>query len=428
MKYTLGEICNFTKGPIGITKAIPGDYPMVTMAAARKSHQEYHFDTRAVIVPLVSSTGHGHASMRRVHYQEGKFTVGSILCAIEPKDDDFLDTKFLYIYLSYFKDQLLVPLMRGAANVSLSIKNIKTVEIEVPSMEQQQTIIELIQKLQTQADEVGQELQTQQNDLQKLRQSILQAAIQGQLLAQGPTDEAADQLLARIQAEKARLVAEKKIKKAKPLPPIEADEIPFALPKGWIWCRGSLVAKYVDPQPSHRTPPISADDIPYISMKDISKEGIINLNSARKVSKKVFSEHQERYKLQDGDFIFGKIGTIGNPVWLPEPFEYTISANLILIQPSRKVINPKYLFYFLSSPSSAKYLKSKKSEMSYPVFGMKKARLMPIPLPPLAEQKRIVAKVEALLSLVADLEAQVQAQQTDVARLMQSVLQEAFEG
>ena len=147
MKYTIEKLCDVIKGKTGIAKAIPGEYPLVTMAEERSSHIEYQFDCKAVIVPLVSSSGHGHASMNRVHYQEGKFALGTILSALIPKDETLIHPKYLHIYLSYFKDILLVPLMRGAANVSLSIKNIKTVEIEVPSYERQIEIIKLEEKL-----------------------------------------------------------------------------------------------------------------------------------------------------------------------------------------------------------------------------------------------------------------------------------------
>ncbi len=81
-KLSLGELCTITKGTTGIQKAIPGEFPMVVTGEDRKSHNEYQFDDEAVIVPLVSGTGHGHASIKRIHYQTGKFALGSILLTI----------------------------------------------------------------------------------------------------------------------------------------------------------------------------------------------------------------------------------------------------------------------------------------------------------------------------------------------------------
>ena len=72
-KVKLGDLCSIEKGETGIQKAIPGEYPLVVTAEERKSHNEFQFDDEAVIIPLVSGTGHGHASIKRLHFQTGKF-------------------------------------------------------------------------------------------------------------------------------------------------------------------------------------------------------------------------------------------------------------------------------------------------------------------------------------------------------------------
>jgi type I restriction enzyme M protein len=145
---TIGELCNVVKGSTGIKAAIDGDYPLVTTAEERGTHNSFQFDTEAVCIPLVSSSGHGHASLKRVHYQSGQFALGSILAAAIPKDNNELSAKYLYYYLNNFKDDLLVPLMKGMANVSLSVSKIKTVEIKVPSIEKQEELIYLMEKCQ----------------------------------------------------------------------------------------------------------------------------------------------------------------------------------------------------------------------------------------------------------------------------------------
>jgi type I restriction enzyme S subunit len=252
-KIKLGDYCDIIKGDIGIQKAIPGEYPLVVTAEERLSHNEYQFDTAAVIIPLVSSTGHGHASLKRIHYQEGKFALGTILCAVIIKDTTIINPRYLYIYLSYFKDHLLVPLMKGAANVTLSIKKIKDVEIILPTLERQLEIIELEKNNDLVAD-LESEIQTQKKLLTQLKQSILQEAIQGKLTTdwrkQNPDVEPASELLKRIKAEKAQLIKDKKIKKEKPLPPITQEEIPFELPEGWVWCYinelAELYRKYIN--------------------------------------------------------------------------------------------------------------------------------------------------------------------------------------
>ena len=274
----------------------------------------------------------------------------------------------------------------------------------------------------------------QQEKLVLLKQAILQEAIAGQLTAEwrtqnpmqkGNPDTDAAALLAKIKAEKQQLIAEGKLKKEKPLPEISPNEIPFSLPDSWVWCRGEQIGEYIDPQPSHRTPSEVKEGVPYVSMKDV-KQGAIDVRNSRRVSHQILQEHRERYKLKDGDFIIGKIGTIGNPVWLYLPQNYTLSANLVLVQPNSYII-PKLMFMILSSNYCNSHMKEVKSDMSYPIFGIKKMRLMPFPLPPLAEQKAIVEKVDRLMNIIDQLEQQIKHRKQLAEDLMQTVLREAFE-
>ena len=115
----LKDICHFEKGATGLAKAIPGDYPLVATGVKQRSSDNFQFDTRAVCIPLISSMGHGHASLKNVHYQERKFALETILVALTAKNDDMLDIQYLNLYLSELKNQILVPLMNGAANVTL---------------------------------------------------------------------------------------------------------------------------------------------------------------------------------------------------------------------------------------------------------------------------------------------------------------------
>ncbi|MFR1077079.1 MAG: restriction endonuclease subunit S, partial [Romboutsia timonensis] len=103
-------------------------------------------DDEAVCIPLVSSTGHGHASIKRLHYVSGKFSVATIMAVLRVKDKSKLNTKYLYYMLQNFKDEMLVPLMSGAANVSLNIPKIQSIKIPVPSIDEQNQIIEKLEK------------------------------------------------------------------------------------------------------------------------------------------------------------------------------------------------------------------------------------------------------------------------------------------
>lgn len=186
MKYRLGDICTITKGETGIMKAIPGPYTMIALGESDKTHIEYQFDAKAVIIPLVSSTGHGHASMKRVKYFEGKFALGNILCAVIPKDENFALAKYLHIYLHWKREELLVSQMKGMANVSLPMNRIADVMVTVPSIDKQIEIIKIEKQLFEKEIEADKLFADQLTLVAQLEQAILQEAVQGKLVPQDP--------------------------------------------------------------------------------------------------------------------------------------------------------------------------------------------------------------------------------------------------
>jgi len=267
---------------------------------------------------------------------------------------------------------------------------------------------------------------TTQASIDQLKQTILQLAVMGKLVKQDSKDELACKLLERIATEKQQLIKAGKIKKQKPLPPITDEEKPFELPEGWEWCHGETIADFVDPQPSHRTPPKVEGGVPYIGYTDIDHVRGINFEGARKVGENVFEEHLKRYTLKTGDFVFGKIGTLGQPYFLEKPFNYCLSANLILIQPILNAVVPKFLALYLNSPALYKVLGDKKTNSTHGVFGIKKARLLLIPFPPMQEQKRIVSKVDNLMTLCDSLKERLNQTQTTQLQLTDAIVEQAL--
>ncbi|MEL7606530.1 MAG: restriction endonuclease subunit S [Sedimentibacter saalensis] len=142
----IGDCCNVEKGKTPIQKVVPGEYPLVATTEHRQSSSSYQFDCSAVCVPLISSRGHGVASISRIYYQEGKFALGNILCAIIPNNNKILSAEFLRYYLFAKKDTLLVPLMRGGANVALTTDSLKGVKIPIPPIEFQLNLIERLKR------------------------------------------------------------------------------------------------------------------------------------------------------------------------------------------------------------------------------------------------------------------------------------------
>ena len=182
-KVKIGDICKIVKGTTGIASAEPGQYPLVVTAEERKTCSTYQFDCEAVCIPLVSSSGHGKKSLKNVHYQSGKFALGTILCAVIPNNPQELDARYLHQYLQFYKDIILVPLMKGAANVSLSMKDIATVEFPLPPIKRQRELSNLFVSLQEKQKELSAEYEKQTEYAKLLRQNILQQAIEGKLTA-----------------------------------------------------------------------------------------------------------------------------------------------------------------------------------------------------------------------------------------------------
>lgn len=189
------------------------------------------------------------------------------------------------------------------------------------------------------------------------------------------------------------------------------------------------IASIVDPHPSHRTPVEVIGGVPYIGVGDIDYvHHVIDFSSSRKVSNDILQDHLSRYTLHDGDFIMGKIGTIGKPFIIALPQNYTLSANVILIQPNKKVVIPKYLFWQVSSSQITKQLLEGSTSTTQPAFGIKKARLLSIKICSLEEQNRIVQKIESHLSLCDDIGQSVTAALSQAEAMRQSILKQAFEG
>src|SRR5262245_504661 len=118
-QFRIGDICFLEKGTYPTMKTLPGKYPLVVTAAYRRSATSYQIDGEAVCVPLISSAGHGRATMSRVHYEKGRFALANLLVALIVRDPSVCLPRYLYHLLNHNRERYFVPLMSGVANVSL---------------------------------------------------------------------------------------------------------------------------------------------------------------------------------------------------------------------------------------------------------------------------------------------------------------------
>lgn len=414
-KVKLGDLCTIEKGKTGIQKAIPGEFPLVVTAEERKSHNEYQFDDEAVIIPLVSGTGHGHASIKRLHFQSGKFALGSILCAVIPKDKSILNAEYLFRFLNLNKERELVDRMKGMANVTLPIKEIAKIEIPLPSLDEQIKFVEKYGLLETDSEAIFSEGYHQLNLIKQLRQAFLTEAMQGKLVKSTSTKETGQQLLAKIKAEKAQLIADKKLKKEKELLPITADEIPYEVPKPWAWCRlHDIVELHMGQSPEGDSYNKNGNGFPFY-------QGKTEFGVMYPVGVRVWCNQPKKIS-QINDILISVRAPVGD-VNISDK-EYAIGRGLSIIRVINNTVNHLFLFYFLESIK--KNWNSKGSFFDAINRDIIEARLFP--LPPLYEQEQIVAKLEELMAFCAGLEQSIKESQGYNEKLLQQVLREALQG
>ena len=287
---------------------------------------------------------------------------------------DVLDAKYLYYFCRQFNFK---KLDKSTTIPSLAKRDLLQIKMPVPPIMEQRRIVSRIEELFSKLDKGVETLQTIKQQLAVYRQAVLTEAFEG---------------------------------------------IENTVELGSI-------ASIVDPHPSHRTPVEVIGGVPYIGIGDIDYvHHVIDFSSARKVSNDILQDHLSRYTLHDGDFIMGKIGTIGKPFIIALPQNYTLSANVILIQPNKKVVIPKYLFWQVSSSQITKQLLEGSTSTTQPAFGIKKARLLSIKICSLEEQNRIVQKIESHLSLCDDIGQSVTAALSQAEATRQSILKKVFEG
>ena len=197
----------------------------------------------------------------------------------------------------------------------------------------------------------------------------------------------------------------------------------FGNPKHLPICRVGDVIDAIDPHPSHRTPPAVKEGVPYVGVAECDREtGTIKFERARIVAQEVLDDHKNRYTIEEGDFLIGKIGTIGKPFFLPSEQSYVLSANTVLIKPRRSLVEPQFLKIQFENQFIEHQIASSAKSTSQPAFGMNKVRDLLMLNPPLALQREFaafVAKVDKL--------AFAARQRRDVAKqLYRAKIQEFF--
>lgn len=297
----------------------------------------------------------------------------------------------------------------GTTFAELKIFLLREIVIALPPLAEQNRIVTKINGLFALCDEL--EAEEKKLDVLEARfteylpKSILQEAVRGKLVPQDAQDEPASELLKRIQQEKAQLIKEGKIKEEKPLPPVAADEIPFDLPEGWTWCRTAEICTYIQ---RGRSPVYSDIQVfPVIAQKCVQWTGL-DIKKALFIDPDTLPKYEKIRILKTNDLLWNSTGkgTLGRITIYDEkanPYKLAVADSHITVLRPIKVLS-KYLFYWFAGADVQNTLEEKATGSTKQIeLATSTIKSYLIPLPPLAEQHRIVAKIEELLVLCDEL-------------------------
>ncbi|MDN3390156.1 restriction endonuclease subunit S [Pseudoalteromonas sp. APC 3691] len=259
-----------------------------------------------------------------------------------------------------------------------------------------------------------------------LKQTILQLAVMGKLVPQNPNDEPAAKLLERIAAEKAQLIKDKKIKKQKPLPEITDEEKPFELPSGWEWsqcvdtCNPETIITYGILKPVWKEQGVLTARITDMVEGKLKLDGIAKCCHER-------AAKFEKTTLLTGDLLIAKDGgTLGKTAFVPVELEGGNITQHVLRYAISSELNKYYMRFIIDSPIGQQFMKGETKGVALPGVNVGDFRRMTMGIPPLAEQHRIVSKVDELMAFCDQLKARLTDAQTTKLHLTDAIVEQAL--
>lgn len=336
-----------------------------------------------------------------VNITERKICIGRGLCGVVIYNQ-LVALKLLFYFLQSMENDFNKK-STGTTFKAITGDVVSQQLFPLPPLAEQKRIVAKIEELEPlvkQYDKAETELSALNGSFpEQLKKSILQYAIQGKLVVQDSNDEPAEVLYAQIQAEKQKLIKEGKIKKDKPLPPIADDEIPFEIPPSWKWVRWGNLSQEI--QYGYNASAQETGRIKMLRISDI-QNGKVSWNTVPYCE--INEKEIPNYILKQNDILFARTGgTVGKSYLVKEvPVEAIYAGYLIRTRYSLK-LSPEYMKYFMDSQLYWDQLRNGTIATAQPNCNGQTLSKMLIPLPPLAEQKRIVSKVNDLMQYCEEL-------------------------
>jgi type I restriction enzyme S subunit len=418
----IDEIFNFEKGILQSSKCVPGEFDFITASSDWKTHNEYTHDCEALIFAAAAS-----GSLGRTHYVNGKFISSDLCFIITPKDQENLpvDLKFYHILFNELKDEIVRNTKAGTSKEAIGLGSFGKYQLPYFDIDTQIEIKNRFVKSEELKLDLSSELNLQVDLVKKLRQQLLQDAMQGKLVEQNPKDEPASELLKKIKAEKEKLIAEKKLKKDKELPPIKSEEIPFEIPENWVWCRLGEVVLFLNGY-AFKSEWFKSDGIPLLRNINLGINELIWNDTVRLPNSK--AEEFKDYLLEVGDIILSLDRPIINAGLKIAQIQKE-DLPCLLLQRVLKVtpflIDDNYLYKWFNSRLFIDSINPGRS-IGIPHISHNDVAKVLLPLPPFNEQKLIGEKLDELMQYCNELEASIKQSESQNEKLLQQVLREAL--
>ena len=342
------------------------------------------------------------APVGKVNITSRKICIGRGLCSIKPVAEMHVD--FVYYLLTTF-EKTFIRQATGTTFIAITGEIVKKQPIPLPPLAEQKRIVAKIEELLPYIDRY-EKAWSKLEDFNKrfpgdMQKSVLQMAIQGKLVEQRPEEGTGEELYRQIQAEKQSLIKSGKIKKEKPLPEISEDEIPFDIPVNWIWVRFSEIAEFLNGDRGINYPKRSeyvTNGVPWINTGHITADGFLDTSTMNYITEEKYNSLRNG-KIKSGDLVYCLRGATFGKVARVEPYpKGAIASSLMIVRMISRDLR-EYILTYLKSPLAYQQLHLYNNGSAQPNLAAKDVAKYLIPLPPLAEQKRIVQKLEQILPL-----------------------------
>lgn len=302
-----------------------------------------------------------------------------------------LSIDFLQILLSaQFSKTQFTNKAAGGVVLNLNSEKVRQVLASLPPLAEQKRIVKKVDQLMQLVDSLEKDSEAAKALLNRLDKTVLHLAVSGQLVPQNPAEGTGEELSKQIQAEKARLIKEGKLKKQKDLPPIRGDEIPFEIPETWKWVKLGEITNY------GLTEKIKPNEIKgttwVLELEDIEKD------TSRIINRLTYSERQsasDKNVFRKGDILYGKLRPYLNKIVIPNE-DGIASSEILPLRVYGSLAKHTYIMMAMKSEHFLSIVSDIAYGMKMPRLGTEDGRKQMIPFPPVAEQKRIVKKVEQI--------------------------------